>query len=392
MRFLIINGSYTEFLQYFYAQHPGLEKQPYEEQMRIRVQGLHGMVDFYPSNLRKLGHEAWNIYVNDVIMQMMWAKEHNIQHIQPGRSWEWRFRLRRGVVPWISIVHTKAWLYDILAAQIKYYKPDVLLNMQTGLVSTTFLQEMRGQLRLLVGWGNPGALRYKGYWIPYKQGLPQDWSVYDLIIAPQQGMVDYFRGMGIKAELLRHAFEPRLLEIVGASPEKTLPVSFVGLLRGSGYNKRRELLEALCKRMGEDLFIWASSLDGLSQDSSIRKRYQGHAWGQDLYRISATSKIALNCHSELEEQFSGNKRLFDITGLGTLLVTDRTKDLHLLFDLDKEVVAYRNIEECVELLRYYLDHSNEREAIACAGKQRTLRDHTYYHRLQEFVDIARTYL
>src|SRR5262250_1075508 len=98
MRFLIINGSYDEFLRYFYAHHPGLEKCPYEEQMRMRVQGLHGMVDFFPSNLRSLGHQAWTIYANDAIMQKTWAMEHGIR---PRRSWEWRFRLRRGLVPWI---------------------------------------------------------------------------------------------------------------------------------------------------------------------------------------------------------------------------------------------------------------------------------------------------
>jgi hypothetical protein len=389
MRFLIINGSYDEFLQWFYVQHPGLERQPYEEQMRMRVRGLHGLADFYPSNLRKLGHQAWNIYANDAIMQTTWAKEHGIR---PGRSWELRFRLRRGVVPWINIVHTQAWLYDILAAQIEHYKPDVLLNMQTGLISTTFLQEMKGHLRLLIGWGNPGVLTYEYYRIPYKQGLPQDWSVYDLILAPQEGMVDYFRGLGIKGELLRHAFEPRLLPMINVGSEKPMPVSFVGLLRGGGYKERRKLLETLCARMDNDIFIWASSLNGIPPESSIRKRHQGHAWGQDLYRISANSKVALNCHSELEEQFAGNKRLFDVTGLGTLLITDRAKDLHKIFELDKEVVTYRNIEECVELMQYYLEHDNEREVIAHAGQQRTLREHTYCHRMQELVDITRKYL
>ena len=388
MRFLIINGSYDEFLGYFYSQHPGLEKQSYEEQMRMRVEGLHGMVDFFPSNLQKLGHEAWNIYANDAIMQKAWAREHGIR---PGRSWEWSFRLRRGVVPWISIVHNQAWLYEVLAAQIQHYKPDVLLNMQTGLVSTDFLLEMTDHWRLLIGWGNPGALTYEYYWIPYKQQLQQDWSVYDLIVAPQQGMVDYFKGTGIRAELLRHAFEPRTLSLLSPETQKTIGVSFIGLVRGGNYKARRELLEKLCSIMGDEMFIWASVVDGLSPQSSIRTRHQGHAWGLDLYRITANSKIALNCHSEQEGQFSGNKRLFDATGLKTLLITDFTNDLNQLFDLDKEVLAYRNANECVEILKYYLEHDDKREAIARAGQQRTLREHTYYHRMQELVDITHKY-
>jgi len=37
MRFFILNTDYPEFLRWLYAQHPGLEKQPYEEQMRARM-------------------------------------------------------------------------------------------------------------------------------------------------------------------------------------------------------------------------------------------------------------------------------------------------------------------------------------------------------------------
>jgi len=34
MKFLILNTNYPDFLRWLYAQHPGLENQPYEEQMQ----------------------------------------------------------------------------------------------------------------------------------------------------------------------------------------------------------------------------------------------------------------------------------------------------------------------------------------------------------------------
>jgi spore maturation protein CgeB len=63
-----------------------------------------------------------------------------------------------------------------------------------------------------------------------------------------------------------------------------------------------------------------------------------------------------------------------------------------MFEPGKEVVAYRSPEECVELVKYYLEHDKEREAIARAGQERTLREHTYYHRMQELVEIVGRYL
>ena len=43
-------------------------------------------------------------------------------------------------------------------------------------------------------------------------------------------------------------------------------------------------------------------------------------------------------------------------------------------------------------MRYYLEHDNEREAIAHAGQERTLRAHTEYQRAQELLEIVHKYL
>ena len=55
MRLLIINTDYPKFLRWLYGQHPRLEKQSYKEQMRVRMDSLFGVADFYSRNLRKLG-------------------------------------------------------------------------------------------------------------------------------------------------------------------------------------------------------------------------------------------------------------------------------------------------------------------------------------------------
>jgi spore maturation protein CgeB len=84
--------------------------------------------------------------------------------------------------------------------------------------------------------------------------------------------------------------------------------------------------------------------------------------------------------------------LFEATGVGTLLITDWKVNLHNMFELGKEVVAYRTPEECVDLIQYYLEHDEEREAIARAGQERTLREHTYYQRMQALVNLLAKYL
>jgi spore maturation protein CgeB len=64
------------------------------------------------------------------------------------------------------------------------------------------------------------------------------------------------------------------------------------------------------------------------------------------------------------------------------------RDLAQLFQPGAEVLAYRSTEECSEIIRYYLDHEDQRAAIAKAGQERTLREHTYFHRMQEYMEIV----
>ncbi len=78
--------------------------------------------------------------------------------------------------------------------------------------------------------------------------------------------------------------------------------------------------------------------------------------------------------------------------MGALLMTDWKENLHELFEPGKEVVAYRSSHECAALVRYYLEHDNEREAIAHAGQERTLREHTEYQRTQELIEIVDKYI
>jgi spore maturation protein CgeB len=81
-------------------------------------------------------------------------------------------------------------------------------------------------------------------------------------------------------------------------------------------------------------------------------------------------------------------RLFEATGAGACLITDRKENLGTLFVPDGEVVAYTSPEDCIEKVLWLLDHPEERNRIAKAGQARTLREHTFIHRAEEFDDLV----
>jgi spore maturation protein CgeB len=371
MRFLILDYDYFEFEDWLLAQHPGLAKQPYEEQMRVRMEKLFCMADFYSSNLRKLGHEAYDDRPVNELLQRAWAREHGIRVSE----WSWQFRWRRRIVPWISLVRNRKWMYEVLLAQIKHYKPDVLINLAMAQMSSRFLKEIKPYVRLVIGQHAATTL-----------SETEEWDVYDLMISSFPPTVGWFRSRGISAELFRLGFEPSVLSHL-KNGEKNISISFIGSF-SSVHSTRVQWLEELCNAF--QINVWSPNMDHLAA-SSIRRSYVGPAWGKEMYQLLQNSLITLNHHGNVPP-YANNCRLFEATGVGTLLITDWKENLHEMFEPGKEVVAYRTPEECVELIRYYLEHGNEREAIARAGQERTLRDHTYYHRMQELEDIIRNYL
>jgi spore maturation protein CgeB len=106
-----------------------------------------------------------------------------------------------------------------------------------------------------------------------------------------------------------------------------------------------------------------------------------------MYRVLQSSKITFNHHGDVAP-FANNMRLFEATGVGTCLLTDWKENLKEMFEPGKEVLTYRGPDECAELIQYYLDHEEERQAIGLAGQTRTLREHTYDLRMQEFVSMV----
>jgi spore maturation protein CgeB len=100
-----------------------------------------------------------------------------------------------------------------------------------------------------------------------------------------------------------------------------------------------------------------------------------------------------NENSKVEtENFANNMRLYETTGVGTMLLTDRKTNLGELFKVGKEIEDYGSKEELVEKINYYLKYDKKRKDIATAGQKRTLRDHTYKKRMTELIRILERYI
>ena len=400
-RFQKFTTIYPEFVQPFASRLPDYDRLGYFELFGKYIQQHYGWSDYYARNFEALGHEAQEVFVNFEHLQKLWAKEHDVKYT------------RRG------------WLYEIVLAQVKAFQPTVIFLEDTYIFDLAFRRQLRELCRLpvtIVGWRAAPTEDYS------------DLRDFDLLLSCGPHFVDRMRTAGINAELIYHAFEPAVLDAVAPIAARDVDFSFVGsLVLGDGFhNDRYDLVSALMETTPLQVwgYISAASLesrrskavnaftyrtarvletlgvrgelnrklrqagDRIAQGrpaQTIQDRYSDRfhpsVFGLNNFEILGRSRITLNKHIDCAENYAGNARLFEATGMGACLLTDWKVNLRDIFEPDAEVVTYKSSAECIEKARYLLDHDDERRSIAAAGQRRIMRDHTYAQRALQLNEI-----
>jgi spore maturation protein CgeB len=354
MRILIIDTCYTPFLQAHYAARPELHKTSYTEQWEALMGASFGTADAYSHFLAPLGHPAHEVVANCAPMQSAWLRENRVK-----RS---RFALPR-------LNEYEQLLLDQAAA----FEADVIYVQDIGHLSPSALKRL-GRNRLLVGQlaSEPPPLAHL--------------AELDLLLTSFPHFVERFSQRGVTTEYFRIGFDPRVLARL--KPEPPHDVVFVGALGPSQHGVGNDLLEQAAERLSID--FWGFGLNERAADSAIRRRFHGEAWGLGMFGVIASARIALNRHIDVAEGYANNMRLYESTGVGSLLLTDAKRNLGDLFR-PGEVVTYDDLDTLGEAVRYYLAHEEERAEIARAGQARTLHEHTYAVRMDELVTILSRY-
>ncbi|HEX4719331.1 MAG TPA: glycosyltransferase [Thermoleophilaceae bacterium] len=367
MRIAVLDTVYPAFVDELYARNTGLEQRPYDEQLRVLLDFSFGTSDAYTDGLRELGHEAVNVITNVLPLQTAWVRRERLRRL---------LRIADGV-PARAGMAARHLVYQLIAsAQVDAIDPQVVFVHDTWSIESALLDRWRRQGRFLVGQLASPA--------PPLKRLRR----FDLMLSSFHHFVERFRAFGIDSEFFRLAFYDRVLDRLrahGADPSaesaRDHPVAFVGGVAPSTHGRGTSVLERAAAAL--PLEIWGYGGDELAAGSAIRARLRGQAWGLDMYEVLARSEIVLNRHIDVAEGQANNMRLYEATGAGALLLTDAARGLDDLFGVGREVVTYDSAEDLIEKARHYMANDAERIAIARAGQERTLRDHTYRERMRE---------
>ena len=146
---------------------------------------------------------------------------------------------------------------------------------------------------------------------------------------------------------------------------------------------RMEIVEKVSEKFGMDLYT-------RDEDFSIKNlvnhgRIDNYAMAPYVFK---QSKINLNI--TLRSILSGIPlRAFEIIGAGGFLLTNYQPDFDDCFIAGEDYVFYESIEDLLDKCNYFLNHNDERKAIAENGLNRIRENHTYLHRVSEIIDIIK---
>lgn len=109
------------------------------------------------------------------------------------------------------------------------------------------------------------------------------------------------------------------------------------------------------------------------------------------------AKIVLNIHRLHDEKYNRNRagvravsinnRTFDAAACAAFQLTDDKPGLSGHFAAGQEIVSYRDKNDLLQKLHFYIAHEEERRLIADAARQRVLTAHTFEHRIQQLLTI-----
>jgi spore maturation protein CgeB len=259
---------------------------------------------------------------------------------------------------------------------------DILICMAQAPISARALTELRRKGVITVLWFVEDYLRFT-YWKEFAK-------YYDYVFTIQRGeCLEAIRGAGAAhVHYLPTGCDPAVHAPMKLTPEERQrwgsPISFVG----AGYHNRRQTFAGFAQLPFK---IWGTEWPTMKPFDRLVQEAGRRLTPAEYTKIFNSTDINLNLHSSNERDGVDptgdfvNPRTFELASCGVFQLVDERTLLGECFEPGKEIATFSSVSELKDKIAYYLEHPEERQAIARRGRERALRDHTYEKRLEEML-------
>ncbi|MBS1646334.1 MAG: glycosyltransferase family 1 protein [Bacteroidetes bacterium] len=380
MKFAILIEDYNLFYTRALEQNADLNAKPYNEKLNILLAKKYYQADSLAQALIKLGHQAEVIIPACNPLQLSWAKENNKRLFY---KWHLQSPIRSLKARLFNKYNTFDKIRDeVLLAQIEKVKPDIVFVYASIWIEKRTIEKIKKTAKkIILQWTSP--ILYQWVHFPFNS--------FDFIVTASPSIVAYFINKGCNSFYLQQAFDTEVCDIKeNKAPQKG--VVFIGAF--TKYHLYRHEVISFLIENGIDIDVYGFISEDVFPNSIIQTKIKPPISGNDMLNVYQKYKLSIHIYGGSTEvsdgidwaSFAGAKRIFEVTGVGTALLTSYQENLKDLFSED-EIITFKNKEECLEKIKYYLAKPNELETMAKKAQQKTLSQHTFVNRAQELLKL-----
>jgi spore maturation protein CgeB len=357
---LIVDTIYPSVLNNFYKKISVCGNMSDNSLMSLFFKSRFGTSDTYSFYLEENGWVAKTLIANSHIL----SKSASLNSIDLIRKYLFKYDLSSKI--FARIFEFKAAFLNeyqnTLLNHICVYKPDVIYFQDLNFLNEVELDSLKKSGIFLTGQiASP---------LPSNQILRK----FDHIYSSLPNLVNEIQDIGVSSSFLPIGFDSRIFNEIPPNSRRHL-LSFVGGI-SSIHSSTIPLLQTVIEQHPE-LRIYGYGKKLTNSSRLIHNAHLGEAWGLDMYKIFQNSYLTLNRHSLVSGQYANNMRLFESTGMGSLLLTDNKINISDYFIPNEEILVYDNFQHASDLVKWVKDNPGKARKIAENGLKRTLQDHTY---------------
>ena len=216
---------------------------------------------------------------------------------------------------------------------------------------------------------------------------------YDFCLVPERFRLQDYRAMGARPLYCQEAANPNVYHPFDVPQE--FDVTFVGQAYGDRPLIIRYLLDNQINvnvwghgwRNPHPRYMPKKTYDAiLSIPDSLR---HDPLPDDELVKMFSRSKINLGFSTCGDTHLAENRILqvrlrdFEVPMSGGFYMVERSEELGEFFDLENEIIGYRDRQDLLAKIRHFLSHADQRERIRLAGLERARHDHSWHKRFQD---------
>lgn len=278
-----------------------------------------------------------------------------------------------------------------LLNKVKTIKPDIVFIYRgTHIKKETLIRiKQINKNILIVGYNNDDPFSKKAFkplWRHYRKCIPY----YDINFVYRHHNIEEYKTAGAKNVYLLRSFyiKEKNYRVELDEKDRKKYESDVVLIAHYESDGREKYLEEILKK-GFRLRLFGPGWNNIIRKSrTLSPFYPIFAVRGDEYNKALSgTKIALCFLSELNRD-TYSRRCFEIPATKTFMLSEYTDDLNSMFKEGVEAEYFRNKQEMIEKIRYYLSRDDKRKGIAQNGYNRVVKDgHDVVSRMKYIIDI-----